>query len=232
MIPASAIIALLSAASVGGGIIQAANGKPMISPEWLKKHFGVAAVGNETMELFNRILSSPFGVDIMSNAASQGSQFESNLRSASAATGLGAGEGGTSGANIFSESAAGGAGQAMARQAKSGMFEAALPIAQSIVGSRLAAYLGQPALQEPTAGQKFGTALGNLGAVGLQNMDWGSLSTPGTKPLALGETKSEEQLAQAQERKVEPIDLMDSAVNANAVQRGGGRFRASLGGFV
>lgn len=230
----AAVFALLQAASLAGGIIQSKSGQPIISPKWLEQHFGTGVVGNEAMMLLNRILSSPYGIDMLANAASEGSQAETALRSASAATGLGAGGEGTSGANIFSEAAAGTAPAALQRQVRSNIFESALPVAQSIVSQRLAAYMGQPALGQPTPGQKFGAALGNLGAVGLQNFDFGSLSAPkpGTeeKKLGLGETQSEEQLARAGQRMVEPGEMMESATNANTVQRP--RFRASLGGYA
>lgn len=195
--------------------MQAAGGKKTIDPEWLKQHFGAAAVTEEMVTLFNNIINSPYGQQVMTDAASQGSQFETALRSNTAQTGLGTGEGGTSGASIFSESAAGGATKSLQGQARAGIFQQALPIAANIVNARLAAYMGQPALSQPTPLATLGSAIGNAAGVGSANMDWGA-KTPTPAPDTRG-------LGQATNLYLKPSNfravLAASAGNTNAVQR-------------
>jgi len=224
------IALILGAASLAGGIMQAAGGKKMIDPEWLKQHFGAGAVTEEMITLFNQIVNSPYGQQAMSDAASQGTQFESALRSNTAQTGLSAGEGGSSGASIFSDSAAGGATKSLQGQVRSGIFQQTLPIAANIVNSRLAAYMGQPAMSEPSSMSKFGAALGGAAAAGLQNVDWGS-KAPAVRTENMGEgsigiTRPND----AANPLVPRSALMASATNTNAVQPS--RFRASVGGYV
>jgi hypothetical protein len=208
------IALVLGAASLAGGIMQAAGGKKTIDPEWLKQHFGATAVTEEMITLFNSIINSPYGQQIMTDAASQGSQFESALRSNVAQAGLGAGEGGTSGASIFSESAAGGATKSLQGQARAGIFQQTLPIAANLVNARLNAYMGQPAMNQPTPMASLGAAIGNAAGTGLANVDWGA-KTP-SPPPARG-------LNQATDLYLKPSDfrsvLAASAGNTNAVQR-------------
>lgn len=218
---------VLMGAAAAGGIISAVGGKKEISPEWLKKHFGADAVNEEMITLFNNILNSPYGQQVMTDAASQGSMFENALRSRIAETGLGAGEGGSSGASIFSEAAAGGATKSAIGQARAGIFQQTIPLAQQLVNARLNAYMGQPALGEPSAMSKFGSALGNAAAVGLMAGQPQKPVTVPEKPAApsTGAAQGTSMLAMpnkfVQER-------MLSATGAGNVRPS--RFRASLGG--
>lgn len=238
----------LMGASLAGGILSGAGGKKTISPEWLKQHFGADAVNEEMISLFNNVLNSPYGQQLMTNAASQGSQFENALRSGTAASGLSGGEGGSSGASIFSDAAAGGATKSLTNQAKSGIFQQVLPVAQSMVQSRLAAYMGQPAMSEPTAMAKFGASLGSLGAAGLSATNFGQ-NAPAT-PQAINAPAGGSTMANMGERGRGAMAMsggegttgvsrlatpntfvnerMRSMFNTNAVQPS--RFRASVGG--
>jgi len=152
------LLAALGAAAVAGAIMKSAGGKKAIDPEWLKQHFGADAVNEETIAMFNNVINSPYGQQAMATATQQGNQFESQLRAASAASGLGAGEGGQSGSSIFSESAAGGATKGLQREAKAGIFQQVMPEAANMVRSRLAAYMSSAniAQQQPSFMQSLG----------------------------------------------------------------------------
>ncbi len=215
----------LMGASLAGGILQSAGGKKAIDPEWLKKHFGADQVNEEMISLFNNIINSPYGQQIMTDAASQGSQFETALRSGTAASGTGAGEGASSGASIFSDAASGGATKSLVGQAKAGVFQQTLPIAAQLVNARLNAYMGQSALNEPSTMSKFGGVLGNAAAVGLMAHQPKPAPTVSQTPQPSGAPAAASPLVMpnkfVQER-------MGSMFNTNAVQPS--RFRASLGG--
>jgi len=134
------ITAVLSAASLAGGIF--GSKRKHIDINWLKQKFGAKAVSDETVQLFNHILNSPYGQQIISSASEQGQQFGRNVNQASAAAGLsGGGAGAESGTGIFATSAAQGATDAFQREAKAGMYQTAAPIAQQLVQDRMSAYL-------------------------------------------------------------------------------------------
>ena len=230
---------ILAAASLAGGIMQAAGGRKVIDPEWLKKHFGAEAVNEEMVTLFNQIINSPYGQQTMADAASQGAQFESQLRSASAATGMGAGEGGKSGASIFSESAAGGATKALTREARGGIFQQTLPAATQLVRDRLNAYMGSYGIQQqqPTGMQILGSKIGSLAEKGLGAYNFGAPATPNAaakvqQPEVNTSGTAGEGTMGSFSRLALPNQFvqerMQSMYNTNAVQPS--RFRASLGG--
>lgn len=129
----------LMAASIGGGIMQATgkNKQKSIDPNWLKQHFGAQAVNEEMLTLYNRILNSQYGQQLMAGAAEQGQQFENNVNRQSAAAGFGPGGGADSGASIFSSAAAGQAGAGLQRGVQGSIMQSALPAAQSLVRDRM-----------------------------------------------------------------------------------------------
>lgn len=211
------IALILGAASLAGGIMQAAGGKKMIDPEWLKQHFGATQVTEEMVTLFNQIINSPYGQDLMANAAEQGSQMEAALRSGVASTGMGTGEESKSGASIFSEAAAGGATKSLERGARAGVFQQTLPIAANIVNARLNAYMGQPAMNQPTALATLGSTIGSAAATGLANVDWGA-KTPKPTPTTTGLGAATDLHLAGQGANYRDA-LMASSYNTNAVHR-------------
>ncbi len=157
------VSALLMAASVGGGIMSALGGRKAIDPEWLKQHFGANAVDQEMVDMFNHVINSPVGQQMMTNAATQGQQFQNDTNSAAARAGLGPGGGASSGTGIFATSAAQGATNAMQQGVRSNIFQSVMPLAQQMVNNRMNAYLqgyyGTQSTQE-RLGQALGGAAG------------------------------------------------------------------------
>jgi len=155
---------ILGAASVAGAILGNDKGKT-IDPEWLKQHFGAAAVNEQTMKLFNQILNSPYGQSVLSSASEQAQQFARETNRQAAMSGLNGPEG-ASGAGVFATSAAQGATDSFQRDARGGFYQMALPIAQQMVQSQMAAYMGDRArTAQPDLMSKIGTAAGTLGAM-------------------------------------------------------------------
>ena len=157
---------ILSAASLGGGLMQAFGGRKEISPEWLRQHFGASAVNQEMLDLFNNIINSPVGQRMLASAAQQGQQFGRDVASQAAQAGFGPGGGADSGASIFAGGAAAGAPQALERDVRANIMAEALPLAQQIVHSRMQAFM--EGRKEPTRMQMLGGALGE--AAGLASM--------------------------------------------------------------
>lgn len=162
----------LGAASLGGTLLQIFGGKKVMSPEELerrlKAYFGPAAVNAETVEMFRHWMSSPVGQQMLTEAQQQGNRFASDVAQKSAAAGFG--PEGSSGASIFSEGAAQGAGQYLRGQVKSNAYSALAPLAAAMVRDRMQAYLQQHAAKEGelSPAQKIGAVLGQAGSLGLQ----------------------------------------------------------------
>lgn len=163
------ITATLMAANIGGGLLGLHHNKPKtISPEWLKQHFGAGAVNDEMVQLFNHILASPVGQQMMTSAAEQGSQFQNQVARNMAAAGMGPSGGADSGASIFSGAAAGGATNALQRQGKADIMAQAMPVAQQMVSQRMALAAGskQSALDIQNARPSGIAQFGNMLATG------------------------------------------------------------------
>jgi hypothetical protein len=176
--------AILAAASLAGAIF--GGKRKQIDPVWLEQHFGAGAVTKEAMELFHNILNSSYGQEIMANAAEQGQQFGRDVNRRAAEAGL-AGPGGSSGTGIFATSAAQGAGDALQRQASSQFYQLALPAAQQIVQSQLAAYMaGQQGggFQQPNVWDKIGTAAGTIGPMITNKPKAATNTTEGTETIS------------------------------------------------
>jgi len=159
----------LMAAVAGGGILSAFGGRKTISPEWLKEHFGASAVNQEMLDLFNSVINSPQGQQLMTQAAEQGQQFERDVASRAAAAGFGGGGGAESGASIFSQAASGGAVGSLQRGVKSNIMTAALPIAQDIVSQRMNAVVGSKMLEQqtPSPWQTLGSGISQAAGMAL-----------------------------------------------------------------
>jgi hypothetical protein len=176
------------AASVGGGLLQSFGGKKnQISPEWLKKHFGAERVNNEMIALFNQLINSPYGQSLMTNAAEQGNQFQTDISRRAAAAGFGPSGGAESGASIFSQAASGGAVNSLQRGVRSDMMQAALPIAQQIVQGQMNAAVGAQMQdqQQPSAMQMFGSQLAGGANMALAAGAGGGSAKPGVPQASL-----------------------------------------------
>ena len=163
----------IQAIGVGGGLMQAFGGggnKPKsVDPAWLKKHFGADAVNEEMITLFNQLINSPYGQQLMTSAAEQGQQYQTDMSRRAAQAGFGPAGGAESGASIFSQAASGGAGAALARDVKGGLMQTAAPLAQQMVQSRMnAAVQSQMGMAgQPTTMQNLGGMLGDMSAAGM-----------------------------------------------------------------
>src|SRR5687767_7318659 len=163
------VSAVLAAASAAGAIL--GGQRKSLDINWLKKHFGAAAVTQEALQLFNSIINSPHGQSLIASAAEEGQAFARQTAQASAQAGLsGGGAGADSGAGIFATSAAQGAGDAFQRDVRSNMWQTALPAAQQMVADRMQAYLQDRQMggvQTPGAAMwdRLGGAAGTIGAM-------------------------------------------------------------------
>lgn len=162
------VTAILSAAALAGGIF--GGQRKHIDPEWLRRHFGPQAVSKEALDLFNNILNSPHGQQLMQNAAEQGQQFSRNVNRSAAQAGLSGAGGADSGTGIFATNAAQGATDSFQRDIQSQMYQSVMPVAQDMVNNRMSAYLqdfyknGAPT-NAATTWQKIGDAAGSVGSL-------------------------------------------------------------------
>lgn len=159
---------LLQGASLLGGIF--GNKRKHIDPEYLRQKFGPAAVSKDALELSNYIINSPYGQQLLANAAESGQQFENATNAATAASGLGAGGGASSGTGIFATSAGGQAQSGMERAVRGNIYQQAMPIAAQGVEGRQATYLADlqgGGYQDDKASmwQKIGEAAGQAAAM-------------------------------------------------------------------
>lgn len=153
-------IGLIATSALGklGGILGQKKRK-QLDPEMLKKMFGAKAISAEQMELFNHALNSAQGQQLMTGAAQQGQQLQTDLARGSAEAGLGPAGGASGGADIFAGAAGASAQGNLQRAMQSQMMEAMLPIAQQLVSDRMKAWLGD---REQVLGQssKFQDIMG------------------------------------------------------------------------
>lgn len=131
-----ALMAASTAGAIGGGQ------RKQISPEWLKAHFGAAAVNQETLDLFNNLINSPRGQQLVNSAAEAGQRFSTDVNANAAAAGLTPMGGGGSGTGVFATSAGDQASNRMVSDVQGNLMSAILPIAQQMVSDRMNAHLG------------------------------------------------------------------------------------------
>jgi len=138
--------------------------KKYIDPEELRQKYGPAAVARDTQALSNYILNSPYGQQLMAQAAEQGQGFQTQMAANAAASGLSPSTGGESGASTFATGAASQAQGGLERQTKAGIWQAAMPIAaQQNAGYADLALANQAARNgEPSTFQKIAAASGQL----------------------------------------------------------------------
>lgn len=138
--------------------------KKYVDPEELRQKYGPAAIAKDTQSLVNFILNSPYGQELMKQAAEAGQGLQTEMASRAADSGLSPDTGGSSGASTFATSAATQAQTGLERQTKAGLWQAALPIAaQQNQGYAQLALDNQSARnQEPSTFQKIAAAAGQL----------------------------------------------------------------------
>ena len=150
-------------------ILNAAGGlfgkkKKYLDPEMMRQKYGPAAVARDTQALSNFILNSPYGQQLLKQAAETGQGLQTELNSRAASSGLSPDTGGESGASTFATAAGTQAQGALEGQTKAGIWQAALPIAAA--QNENYANLEQQNLaqqnQEPSAFQKIAAAAGQI----------------------------------------------------------------------
>jgi hypothetical protein len=149
-----------------GGIF--GNKKKYLDPEELRQKYGPQAIGRDTQAIANFILNSPYGQELMKQAATSGQELQTNLASNAASAGLSPDTGASSGASDFAAAAAPQAQAGLEGQTKAGIWQAALPVAANLnAGYAGLALANQNARnQEPSAFQKIAAAAGQLPSPG------------------------------------------------------------------
>jgi len=130
---------LLQGASMAGGIF--GKKRKHVDPEYLRQKFGPHAVSQDTTELANYLLNSPYGQKLMASAAESGQSLQNNINARSAAAGFGGGGGADSGSSVFATGAGAQAQSGFERATKGDIYQSALPIAAEGVAGRQQAYL-------------------------------------------------------------------------------------------
>ena len=129
----------LNGASILGGIF--GKKRKHIDPEYLRAHFGPQAVARDTTDLANYIMNSPYGQQLLANAAESGQNFQTDMAARAAASGLDPSSGGQAGAGDFATSAAGQAQNTFERGTKAGFYQSAMPLAADMNAARQNAYI-------------------------------------------------------------------------------------------
>lgn len=146
-----------------GGVFGSKKRK-YIDPEMIRQKYGPDAIAGDTMRIANAILNSPYGQQLLSQAATSGQQIQSNLASNAAASGMGAGSGASSGVSDFAAATAPQAQAALEGQAKAGVWQSAMPIAAEMnanlarIAERGQAYNNEN--EGPSTFQKIASAAG------------------------------------------------------------------------
>jgi len=145
-----------------GGIF--GNKKKYMDPEMMRQKYGPAAIAKDTQSISNFILNSPYGQELLKSAAESGQQFQGDVASKSAASGLSPDTGGESGASTFAAAAAPQAQAGLERGVKANVWQAALPIAAGQNANYAALEQSNMAAQnqEPSVFQKIAAAGGQL----------------------------------------------------------------------
>lgn len=171
----------LNGASILGGVF--GKKRKHIDPEYLRTHFGPQAVARDTTELANYIMNSPYGQQLLANAAESGQNFQTDMAARAAASGLDPSSGGQAGAGDFATSAAGQAQNTFERQTKQGFYAQALPIAAEQNAARQNAYINdlQGGGYAPDSASVW-QGIGN--AAGFAQSQRGPGQTAGTVPQA------------------------------------------------
>jgi len=161
----AAIPYILQGASMLGGVL--GTKKKYIDPEYLRKHFGADAVTKRAQELFSKIMSSPYGNQLMSSAAEQGQRLQTDMGARAAASGLSPDTGGQSAASDFATSAAAGATDSLQRAGRAQVYGDTLPLAQQMVDRERELYLANNAERNatPSTWQRVGNVASQAAAM-------------------------------------------------------------------
>jgi len=174
--PAIAMAApyVLQGLSALGGVF--GKKKKYMDNETLRALYGPQAIGKDTQEIANFILNSPYGQQLMAQAAEAGQGLQTEMASRAASAGLSPDTGGESGASTFATSAATQAQTGLERQTRAGIYQSAMPIAGDLVQGRMAAALNAQGEQNATPNfmQRLGAAAGQTAA---------SLAAPSPAPV-------------------------------------------------
>lgn len=106
--------------------------KKYVDPEALRQKYGPRAIARDTQELSNYILNSPYGQQLLAQAAEAGQGLQTEMASRAAAAGVDPSSGGQSGAGDFATSAASQAQSGLERQTKANVWQQAMPIAAGL----------------------------------------------------------------------------------------------------
>jgi len=171
---------ILKALSALGGVF--GKKKKYVDPEELKKRFGAGAITGDAQQLANFILSSPYGQELLGNAAESGQGFERNIAERAAASGMGPGSGAESGASIFASGAASQAQNSLERGVRSNVLASALPIAASQQPAYMQQFLANNAERnaEPSIFQRIAGAAGQA----VQALPVPKVKKPGEEVIA------------------------------------------------
>jgi hypothetical protein len=140
--------------------------KKYMDEQTLRALYGPGAVGKDTEELVNRIMSSPYGQQLLAGAAETGQSTQRELAARTAASGMGPGTGADSGASIFAAATAPQIQTGLERGVRADTTAAAMPIAADLVSGRMQAALMQQGQQnlDPSTMQRIGAAAGQTAA--------------------------------------------------------------------
>lgn len=164
--PAIAMAApyVLQGLSALGGIF--GKKKKYMDEQTMRALYGPQAIGKDTTELANFILNSPYGQQLMAQAAEAGQGLQTEMASNAAMSGLSPDTGAESGTSTFATGAAKQAQTGLERQTRAGIYQSAMPIAADLVGNRMQVALGNMKDQNATPNflQRLGSAAGQVAA--------------------------------------------------------------------
>lgn len=158
--------------------------KRYIDPEELRQKYGPAAIARDTQSLSNYILNSPYGQQLLSQAAQSGQQMQTDVAARSAEAGLSPDTGGASGSSVFAAAAAPQAQASLERGVKANVWQAALPIAagQNNDYANLELQNNAERNAEPSTFQKIAAAAGQAGG-GLGSLFQKKVKKPGEQEV-------------------------------------------------
>jgi hypothetical protein len=171
-----------------GGLV--GKKKKYLDARELERRFGAQAVSERAQKLYQTILASPYGQQLIAQASQAGQEFQTATSRKAAEAGLSPDSGASSGTSTFATGAAASAASNLEAQQKAGIYGQVLPAAQQMVAAEAAAegnkYADQNATLTPF--QKIaaaaGQVAGGLGAAGVGQPT--AAVTPGTAPQPTG----------------------------------------------
>lgn len=155
---------ILQGLSALGGVF--GKKKKFMDEQTLRQLYGPAAIGKDTTELANSILNSPYGQQLLAQAAESGQGLQTEMAARAAGAGLDPSSGGQSGSGDFAVSAGTQAQSGLERQTRAGIYQSAMPIAADLVGNRMQVALANQGEQNatPSPWQRIGAAAGQVAA--------------------------------------------------------------------